>query len=134
RVAEQRQAGVVGPSRVGRVVQRNAQRGAAAEIEALRGALDAAAVRPPLLVESARRPGGQQPGRAHHQRDRPRAQAAPILHEGCRVDAMKTRRSVALASAALLAQAACASTSYRPSADGRIAMALEDGRQVLVKD
>jgi hypothetical protein len=47
---------------------------------------------------------------------------------------MKTRRSVALASAALLAQAACASTSYRPTADGRIAMALEDGRQVLVKD
>jgi hypothetical protein len=47
---------------------------------------------------------------------------------------MKTRRAVAVASAALLAQAACASTSYTPRADGRIAMALQDGRQVLIKD
>jgi hypothetical protein len=47
---------------------------------------------------------------------------------------METRRSVAVATAALLAQAACASTSYRPRADGRIATALEDGHQVLIKD
>jgi hypothetical protein len=47
---------------------------------------------------------------------------------------MEMRRSVAVASAAILTQAACASTTYRPRPDGRIAMALEDGRQVLVKD
>jgi hypothetical protein len=47
---------------------------------------------------------------------------------------MQMRRSVAVASAALLAQAACASTTYRPRSDGRIAMGLEDGSQVLVKD
>ena len=47
---------------------------------------------------------------------------------------MTMRRSLAVASAALLAQAACATTSYRPRPDGRIATALEDGRQVLVKD
>lgn len=47
---------------------------------------------------------------------------------------MMMRRSVALASAALLAQGACASTSYQPRPDGRIATALQDGSQVLAKD
>jgi len=44
------------------------------------------------------------------------------------------RRHLALASAALLGQAACASTSYAPRPDGRIATTLEDGRPMLVKD
>jgi hypothetical protein len=44
------------------------------------------------------------------------------------------RRTMSLASAALLAQAACASTSYAPRPDGRIATTLEDGRPMLVKD
>ena len=41
---------------------------------------------------------------------------------------------MSLASAVLLAQAACASTSYAPRPDGRIASTLEDGRPMLVKD
>ena len=44
------------------------------------------------------------------------------------------RRPLALASAALLTHAACASTSYAPRPDGRIATTLEDGRPMLVKD
>jgi hypothetical protein len=44
------------------------------------------------------------------------------------------RRLAAVASAALLAEAACASTSYPPRADGRIATTLEDGRPMLNKD
>ena len=44
------------------------------------------------------------------------------------------RRLLAVASAALLAEAACASTSYAPRADGRIATTLEDGRPMLNKD
>ena len=47
---------------------------------------------------------------------------------------MEMRRPVALASAALLAHAACASTSYTPRPDGRIATTLEDSRPMLVKD
>jgi len=47
---------------------------------------------------------------------------------------MVVRRPLAVASAALLAQAACASTSYTPRGDGRIATTLEDGRPMLVKD
>ena len=48
--------------------------------------------------------------------------------------AMEMRRILALASAALLAHAACASTSYAPRPDGRIATTLEDGHPTLVKD
>lgn len=40
----------------------------------------------------------------------------------------------ALASAALVAHTACASTSYTPRPDGRIATTLEDSRPMLVKD
>jgi hypothetical protein len=47
---------------------------------------------------------------------------------------MELCRFVALASAASLAHAACASTSYTPRPDGRIAMTLEDSRPTLVKD
>jgi len=47
---------------------------------------------------------------------------------------MEMRRFVAVASAALLTQAGCASSTYQPRPDGRIATVLEDGRQVLVKD
>jgi hypothetical protein len=47
---------------------------------------------------------------------------------------MKWRRPVAVASAALLAQAACASTSYTPRGDGRISTTLEDGHPVLNKN
>jgi hypothetical protein len=47
---------------------------------------------------------------------------------------MERLRPVAVASAALLAHAACASTSYTPRPDGRIASTLEDGRPMLVKD
>jgi hypothetical protein len=47
---------------------------------------------------------------------------------------MELRRHLAVASAALLTNAACASTSYAPRPDGRIATTLEDGHQVLVKD
>jgi hypothetical protein len=47
---------------------------------------------------------------------------------------MELRRPMALASAALLAHAACASTSYTPRPDGRIVMTLEDSRPTLVKD
>jgi hypothetical protein len=39
-----------------------------------------------------------------------------------------------VASAILLAQAACASTSYTPRSDGRIATTLVDGHPMLVKD
>lgn len=42
--------------------------------------------------------------------------------------------TTALASAALLAHATCASTSYTPRPDGRIATTLEDSRPTLVKD
>lgn len=44
------------------------------------------------------------------------------------------RRLAAVASAALLAEAACANTSYAPRGDGRIATTLEDGRPMLNKD
>ena len=44
------------------------------------------------------------------------------------------RERLALASAALLAHAACASTSYAPRPDGRIASTLEDGHPMLVRD
>ena len=44
------------------------------------------------------------------------------------------RRLAAVASAALLAEAACANTSYTPRGDGRIATTLEDGRPMLNKD
>ncbi|HXU02722.1 MAG TPA: hypothetical protein VN903_17275 [Polyangia bacterium] len=47
---------------------------------------------------------------------------------------MKFRRPLAVASAAFLAQAACASTSYTPRNDGRIAQILEDGQPVLSKN
>jgi hypothetical protein len=47
---------------------------------------------------------------------------------------MKWRRPVAVASAALLAQAACASTSYTPRGDGRIAQTQKSGQQVLSKN
>jgi len=47
---------------------------------------------------------------------------------------MELRRSLAVASAALMLQAACASTSYMPRSDGRIATVIEDGGIVLVKN
>jgi hypothetical protein len=47
---------------------------------------------------------------------------------------MEWRRSLAVASAALLLQAACASTSYTPRGDGRIVTVLVDGGMVLMKD
>jgi hypothetical protein len=47
---------------------------------------------------------------------------------------MNKRRSLAVASAALLAQATCASTSYTPRSDGRISTVMEDGSLALVKD
>jgi hypothetical protein len=47
---------------------------------------------------------------------------------------MDLRRSLAVASAALVAQAACANTSYTPRGDGRIVQVLEDGTPVLMKD
>lgn len=47
---------------------------------------------------------------------------------------MDLRRSLAVASAALVAQAACASTSYTPRGDGRIAVVIDDGSQYLMKD
>jgi hypothetical protein len=46
---------------------------------------------------------------------------------------MEMRRFVAIASAALLTQAACASTTYQPRSDGRIAVVL-DGGELLIKD
>ena len=73
---------------------------------------------------------------AHDQRDdQPLTQAAPSYMRGVDSTAMEMRRHLAaLASAALLAQAACASTSYTPRPDGRIATTLEDGRPMLIKD
>jgi hypothetical protein len=47
---------------------------------------------------------------------------------------MKLSRPLAVASAAFLAQAACASTSYTPRGDGRIATILEDGHPALSKN
>ena len=47
---------------------------------------------------------------------------------------MKVCRPLAVASAAFLAQAACASTSYTPRGDGRIATILEDGHPALSKN
>jgi len=47
---------------------------------------------------------------------------------------MTSRRPLAAVSAALLAQAACASTSYTPRSDGRIATILVDGHPALSKN
>jgi len=47
---------------------------------------------------------------------------------------MRKRRSLAIAGAVLVAQAACASSSYTPRGDGRIVTVLEDGAPVLMKD
>jgi hypothetical protein len=47
---------------------------------------------------------------------------------------MGRRRFLAVASAALVAQAACASTSYAPRGDGRIVTVMEDGSLILMKD
>jgi len=47
---------------------------------------------------------------------------------------MSSRRPLAAVSAALLAQAACASTSYTPRSDGRIATILVDGHPALSKN
>jgi hypothetical protein len=47
---------------------------------------------------------------------------------------MKRQRCLTVASAALIAQAACASTSYTPRGDGRIVTIMEDGAMVLMKD
>jgi len=47
---------------------------------------------------------------------------------------MKVCRPLAVGSAAFLAQAACASTSYTPRGDGRIATILEDGHPALSKN
>jgi len=47
---------------------------------------------------------------------------------------MRKRRSLAVASAVLVAQAACASTSYTPRGDGRIVTVIEDGSPILMKD
>src|SRR6185436_19394949 len=47
---------------------------------------------------------------------------------------MTSRRALAAVSAAFLAQAACASTSYTPRGDGRIAMILEEGHPALSKN
>ena len=47
---------------------------------------------------------------------------------------MKRQRCLTVASAALIAQAACASTSYTPRGDGRIVTIMEDGAMILTKD
>ena len=47
---------------------------------------------------------------------------------------MSSRRPLAAVSAALLAQAACASTSYTPRSDGRIATILVDSHPALSKN